>query len=86
MSSHQYQQFPSSWIVSRVNSSSFCNEASRAKSGCAKALIVHVLLDVAVEEYTEWQQSRVSNEIFKDNINKARDVTLKIKSRAMRAA
>jgi hypothetical protein len=29
-----------------------------------------------VEEYTEWQQSRVSNETFRDNIKKARDVTL----------
>jgi hypothetical protein len=33
-------------------------------------------LDVAVEEYTEWQQSRVTNEVFRENINKARDVTL----------
>jgi hypothetical protein len=38
--------------------------------------VVHGLLDVAVEEYTEWQQSRVSNETFRDHINKARDVTL----------
>jgi hypothetical protein len=52
------------------------NEASRAKSACAEPIIVHGLLDVAVEEYTEWQQARVSNESFKDNINKARDVTL----------
>lgn len=34
------------------------------------------LLDVAVEEYTNWQQSRVSSKIFKDNINKARDIAL----------
>jgi hypothetical protein len=52
------------------------NEASRAKSACAEPIIVHGLLDVAVEEYTEWQQARVSNESFKDNINKAPDVTL----------
>jgi hypothetical protein len=38
--------------------------------------MVDGLLDVAVEEYTEWQQSRVSNETFRENINKARDVTL----------
>ena len=38
--------------------------------------MVHGLLDVAVDEYTEWQQSRVNNETFKDNTNKARDVTL----------
>ena len=38
--------------------------------------MVHGLLDVAVEEYTGWQQSRVSNETFRDNIKKARDVTL----------
>jgi hypothetical protein len=31
------------------------NEASRAKSACAEALIFHVLLDVAVDEYTEWR-------------------------------
>ena len=52
------------------------NEASRAKSACAESIIVHGLLDVAVGEYTEWQQSRVSNETFRDNITKARDVTL----------
>ncbi|OQE62923.1 hypothetical protein PENNAL_c0256G06018 [Penicillium nalgiovense] len=52
------------------------NEASRAMSACAEPIIVHGLLDVAVGEYTEWQQSRVSNEAFRDNITKARDVTL----------
>ena len=34
------------------------------------------LLDVAVEECTNWHLSRVSAEIFKENIRKARDVTL----------
>ncbi|KAJ5188678.1 hypothetical protein N7491_004998 [Penicillium cf. griseofulvum] len=38
--------------------------------------MVDGLPDVAVDEYTEWQQSRVSNETFRENINKARDVTL----------
>ena len=34
------------------------------------------LLDVAVEEYTDWQQSRVSSTIFQNNIRKAYDVAL----------
>lgn len=38
--------------------------------------MVHGLLGISVEEYTEWQQSRVSNKTFRDNIKKARDVTL----------
>ncbi|KAJ5500643.1 hypothetical protein N7453_009694 [Penicillium expansum] len=42
------------------------NEASHALSACAEPIIVHGLLD----------QSRVSNEAFRDNITKARDVTL----------
>ncbi|KAJ5964237.1 uncharacterized protein N7479_004113 [Penicillium vulpinum] len=29
-----------------------------------------------LEEYTEWQQSWVSNEILRDNIIKARDMTI----------
>lgn len=45
-------------------------------SGCTESIMVDGLLDVAVEESTEWQQSRVSNETFMENINKARDVTL----------
>ncbi|KAJ5111804.1 hypothetical protein NUU61_001434 [Penicillium alfredii] len=52
------------------------NDATSAKSGCAESIMVHGLLDVAVEKYTEWQQSRVSNETFRDNLTKARDVTL----------
>ncbi|CAI7567415.1 unnamed protein product [Penicillium viridicatum] len=42
----------------------------------AKSIIIHGLLDVAVEEYTEWQQSRMSSETFKENIIKACDVTI----------
>lgn len=34
------------------------------------------LLDVAVEEYSKWQQSRVSRDILKDDICKARDLAL----------
>ena len=44
--------------------------------GCTESIIIDGLLDVAVDKYTEWQQSRVSNEAFRENINKARDVTL----------
>jgi hypothetical protein len=33
-------------------------------------------LDVAVEEYSDWHQSRVSSKILKDHIKKARDVAL----------
>lgn len=33
-------------------------------------------LDIAVEEYAIWHQSRVANETFKENIQKARDVAL----------
>lgn len=52
------------------------NDAMPTEPGCTESIIVDGLLDVAVEEYTEWQQSRVSNETFRENINKARDVTL----------
>lgn len=45
--------------------------------GCTESIVVDVPVDVAVDEYTEWQRSRVSNETFRDHINKARDVTLK---------
>ena len=34
------------------------------------------LLEVAVEEYTDWHLSRVSTEIFKENIKKAHDIAL----------
>jgi hypothetical protein len=34
------------------------------------------LLDVAVEEYSKWQQSRVSRDILKDDIRKARGLAL----------
>lgn len=34
------------------------------------------LLNVAVEEYSKWQQSRVSRYILKDDIRKARDLAL----------
>lgn len=34
------------------------------------------LHDVAVAEYSDWQQSRVSSEVLKDDIRKARDLVL----------
>ncbi|KAF9249764.1 hypothetical protein DTO027I6_9468 [Penicillium roqueforti] len=52
------------------------NDAMATGPGCIEPIIIDGLLDVAVDEYTEWQQSRVSNEAFRENINKARDMTL----------
>jgi hypothetical protein len=52
------------------------NETMPSKPTCGEPVMIHGLLDVAVEEYTEWQQSRVNNETFRDNINRARDVAL----------
>lgn len=52
------------------------NKAMPSQPTWGEPVMIHGLLDVAVEEYTEWQQSRVNNETFRDNINKARDVTL----------
>ncbi|KAJ5728932.1 uncharacterized protein N7483_003440 [Penicillium malachiteum] len=52
------------------------NDAMVSGPGCTKSIIIDGLLDVAVDEYTEWQQSRVSNEAVRGNINKARNVTL----------
>lgn len=52
------------------------NDAIATGPGYTKSIIIDGLLDVAVDEYTEWQQSRVSNEAFRENINKARDITL----------
>lgn len=49
--------------------------ATPVQSGRAKPVIVHGLLDLAVDDYTKWQQSRVRDETFRDNINRARDVT-----------
>lgn len=46
------------------------------KSDHVDPIKVHGLLDIAVEEYTDWQQSRVSSETFRDNIKNARDVAL----------
>ena len=51
-------------------------DAMATGPGCTESIIIDGLLDVAVDKYTEWQQSRVSNEAFRENINKARDVTL----------
>ncbi|KAJ5927177.1 hypothetical protein N7516_008950 [Penicillium verrucosum] len=45
------------------------NDTMPIGPGCIKPIMIDGLLDVA-------QQSRVSNEAFRENINKARDVTL----------
>ena len=47
------------------------NDDMPTRPDCTGSTMVDGLLGVTVEEYTEWQQSRVSNETFK-----ARDVTL----------
>lgn len=52
------------------------NNGVPTESSCTKSITIDGLLDVALDEYTEWQQSRVSNEAFRDNLNKARDVAL----------
>lgn len=52
------------------------NDAMPTGPGCTESIMVDGLLDVAVDGYTKWQQSRVSNETFRENIYKARDVTL----------
>ncbi|KAJ5415661.1 hypothetical protein N7465_004356 [Penicillium sp. CMV-2018d] len=52
------------------------NEGLSARNSSAEPIILHGLLDIAVEEYTDWQRSWVSNETFRDNINEAREMTL----------
>ncbi|KAI9036760.1 uncharacterized protein KD926_001338 [Aspergillus affinis] len=52
------------------------NDTMPTTPGCTESIMIDGLLDVAVEEYTEWQQSRVSNETFRENITKAHDVTI----------
>ena len=37
------------------------------------SIVIPGLLDIAVEEYSDWQQLRVSSETFRDKIKKARD-------------
>jgi hypothetical protein len=64
----------------------FAKEAIPAKSAFAKPIIVYGLIDVAVEEHTEWQHSQVSNEAFRkstraqkmthrENVNEMRSST-----------
>ncbi|KAJ5901576.1 hypothetical protein N7495_002104 [Penicillium taxi] len=52
------------------------NDATLANASSVEPILVHGLLDVAIEEYTDWQLARVSNEAFRDNIIEAHDVTL----------
>lgn len=55
---------------------SCANEVSPVTSRNAEPVVIHGLLDIAVDEYTEWQLSRVQNQTFRDNIRRAREVTL----------
>jgi hypothetical protein len=55
---------------------SCADEAAPAGSSNAEPVVIHGLLDLAVYEYTEWQLSRVQNQTFRDNIKRAREVTL----------
>lgn len=52
------------------------DEATQPKPVRNDSIDIPGLLNVAVEEYTNWHLSRVSAEVFKENIRKARDVTL----------
>ena len=52
------------------------DEATRPIPARNDSIDIPGLLDVAVEEFTNWHLSRVSAEIFKENIRKARVVTL----------
>lgn len=40
------------------------NDAMPTGPDCTESIMVDGLLDVAVDEYTEWQKLRVSNETF----------------------
>ncbi|CAG7960933.1 unnamed protein product [Penicillium salamii] len=41
-----------------------------------ESIAINGLLDIAVDNYTKWQKSHISNEAFKDNIKKAYDIAL----------
>lgn len=42
----------------------------------AGSIVIPGLLDTGVEQYTSWQQSRVSNELLKEDIKKACHIAL----------
>lgn len=58
-------------VTSRADS-----EAPGYKPTQESSIDIPGLLDVAVQDYTNWHLSRVRAEVFKENIRKARDVTL----------
>lgn len=62
---------PSRPVVSQAD-----DGATRQKPVRNDSIGIPSLLYVAVEEYTNWHLSRVSAEMFKENIRQARDVTL----------
>jgi hypothetical protein len=57
-------------------SSSSGTEATPPKITQADSIDIPGLLEEAVEEYTSWYLSRVNTDNFRENIKKARDVTL----------
>jgi hypothetical protein len=59
-----------------VISYSSSTEATLSRATQSDSIDIPGPLEVAVEEYTNWQLSRVNTETFRDNIKKARDVTL----------
>lgn len=50
------------------------DEATRQKPVRNDSIGIPGRINVAVEEYTNWHLSRVSTEMFKENIRKAQDV------------
>lgn len=51
-------------------------EVTPSRPSRTDSIVITGLLDIAVEEYTDWHQSRVSSETFRENIQRARDVAL----------
>lgn len=51
-------------------------EAPLSSSTRTDSIDIPGLLDIDVEEYTDWQQSQISGKICRDNNKKAHDVVL----------
>jgi hypothetical protein len=62
-------------VATGTNSLSSCPSVA-SKTITPDLVEIPSLLDMAVEEYSKWQQSQVSRDIFKDDIRKARDLAL----------
>ena len=52
------------------------NDVTLSTPSQIDSIVIPGLLDIAVNDYIIWHQSRVSSEAFKENIQKARDVAL----------